>query len=163
MGPPSSDGYSHVQLATHSFNMQGRVCVMTGETCTALLVVVLLLGPASSSEGGHCSKDGCPDKLKTTGDASAQGWILLSAISDTITSVKDTIQYNAYRAAEGVYNTTAEFAENMYETIESFSERVRLVFREEFNSFLEIIWESALGTNPANGSKITKFDRLKFS
>lgn len=98
-------------------------------------------------ENGYCSKDGCPDELEEAGDRSAQSWNLFSAIRDTLTSVKDTIKYNVYKA----YNKTVEFAGNIYGVVEEFSERVRTVFKEEFTSFLEILWESAVGTNPENG------------
>ena len=115
----------------------------------SLVLLVLLLGSQSSREGpenGHCPENGCPDELEIAGDSSAQHWTLFSAIRDTLTSVKDTLKYNAYRAAEGAYNKTVEFAEGVYETIDSFAERVRDVFREEFSSFLDVLWEGAMGT-----------------
>ena len=119
------------------------------------LVLALLSGSAHSRrdpESGQCSEDGCPaDELEKVGDGSAQKWSIFSAISDTIISVKDTLKYHAYKKFEGIVNTTAEF---VYNKVEDFSERVRSVFREEFSSFLDIMWESAVGTDPANGRTV---------
>ena len=131
------------------------------------LLIPLLFGGAHSGrdlEDGHCSKDGCPpddklsrgggDELESVEDDShwsAQPWNVLYTITDTLTTVKDNLKYNAYKTVEGVYNTTTEFAGSVFDAVEEFSERVRGVFREEFTSFLENIWERAVGTDPANG------------
>ena len=84
------------------------------------------------------------------GDGSAQSWNIFSAIDD----FKDALKYTAYKKLEGMYNTTAKIADNIYSAVEDFSERVRSVFREEFSSFLEVMWESAVGTDPANGRTV---------
>ncbi|CAI8028632.1 hypothetical protein GBAR_LOCUS16309, partial [Geodia barretti] len=150
-----------------------------GRIARRFLVLALLYGLAHSQrdpESGHCSEDGCPaddgeprggrgggDELENVGDGSAQKWNIFSSISDAIISFKDTVKYNAYKKLEGMYNTTAEFADNIYSAVEDFSERVRSVFREEFSSFLDIMWESAVGTDPANSgadSLYLKFKRV---
>ena len=140
------------------------------QECVARTVLLfcaaaLLLGRASS--GGdpgseYCTRDdGCPEsprggeELATAGDASAQKWNIFSAISDAVTSVKDSVKYTVYKTAERVYNTTTKFAENVYVAVEDFTERVRRVFREEFSTFLEVLWESSVGTNPADGRQKT--------
>ena len=111
-------------------------------------------------DNGYCSRDGCADELEKAGSRSAQRvWSIFSSISNTLlTSVKDTIKYNAYKT----YNKTAEFAGNIREAVEDFSERVRTVFREEFSSFLEVLWERAVGTKPENG-KMESYMNFEFS
>ena len=125
-------------------------------------VVILLLangidstdGSSEPQDSQYCTEDDCPGEDNTVieVDSSTQRWNVFSTIQDTLTSVKDTIKYNVYKTGEGIYNTTAEFAEEVYTTVADFSERVRVVFREEFNSFLEVLWERAIGTDPANGT-----------
>ena len=55
-----------------------------------------------------------------------------------------------YVGSAHLHRSTPEF----YSAVEDFSERVRSVFREEFSSFLEVMWESAVGTDPANGRTV---------
>ena len=76
--------------------------------------------------------------------SSPQHWNVFSTIQDTLTSVKDSIQYT-------VYKKTTQFANSVYNTVHEFSEKVRSVFREEFNNFLELLWEKGIGTDPASG------------
>ena len=141
-----------------------------GRNARLFLVLALLSGSAHSQrdpESGHCTEDGCPaddgeprggrgggDELENVGDGSTQTWNPFSAISDALIYVKDTLKYTVYKKLEGMYNTTAKIADNIYSAVEDFSERVRSVFREEFSSFLDIMWESAVGTDPANGRTV---------
>ena len=67
---------------------------------------------------------------------SMQSWEIFSTIQKILTNVKDTIAHNA---------------KVVYEKLEDFADRVRNVFREEFGSFLEVLWERALGIAPESG------------
>ena len=103
----------------------------------------------------YCSEDGCPGEhnaLETASESSTQSWNIFSTITDTLTSLKDTVVYNLYKKSEEIYNKTAEFAEKVYSRISEFAEQVRVVFQEEFNNFLEVLWERAVGTDPAKGT-----------
>ena len=94
----------------------------------------------------YCSEDGCPGEhntLETASESSTQSWNVFSSIIDTLITVKDTIKYNVYKAG----SKTAE----VYNNIVNFAEQVRVVFREEFNTFVEVIWVVTVGTYPANG------------
>ena len=121
-----------------------------------------VLGP-DSAESQYCTDDGCDipgstiskprtsnvaesekGKLDTVSDSSAQQWDVLSTIRDTLTSVKDTVLYN-------VYTRPLEFAESVYDEVTEFAEKVRSVFREEFYYFLEVLWETGVGTDPKSG------------
>ena len=82
----------------------------------------------------HCSENGCPGEhntLETASESSTQPWNVFSTIKDTLTTVKDTIKYNVYKAGSTIYNKTEE----VYNKIADFAEKVRVVFREEFNTF----------------------------
>ena len=123
------------------------------------------LAGGDGPENQYCTDDSCdmhefepaPSVTVTAGgdgvqleekpDTSTQHWNVFSTITDYVTTVKDTVKFTVYKKA-------GEFADTVYETVDDFAERVRYVFREEFNYFLEVLWESAVGTNPANGESI---------
>ena len=123
------------------------------------------LGP-DNTESQYCTDDGCDipgstiskprtsneaeseeGELDTVPDSSAQQWDVLSTIQDTLTSVKDTVLYN-------VYTKPLEFAESVYDQATEFAEKVRSVFREEFYYFLEVLWETGVGTDPKSGKAL---------
>ena len=127
-----------------------------------LLALLLVSGGSNANEYYPIAKDGClsGDNLSncsevqlgtTGGDTSAQSWDIFSAMSDTLTSVRDSVLYNMYKTLQGTYNKTIEFAEDVVGAIDDFTERVRLVIREEFNSCLELFWGALFGNNPESG------------
>ena len=78
--------------------------------------------------------------------------VLTKALYNKAVKVAEVFYNKTKIVAEQVYNHTAEFAGKVYEKIEEFAEKVRIVLREEFDSFLEVIWEDgSLGGTYENG------------
>ena len=124
------------------------------------------LGP-DDTEGQYCTDHGCDIpgstisnprtsdaaesegfELDTVSDSSAQQWDVFSTIQDTLTSVKDTLLFNAY-------TKPLEFGKRVYNKATEYAEKVRTIFREEFSNFLEVIWETGVGTDPKSGKACT--------
>ena len=125
-----------------------------------LLGAVLLLAALSASgvDNGYCTDESCSEpnvadvaessgslwqSLSSTIRSSGsymQSWDIFSTIQEYLIKIKDTIVHNINKKAQEVY-----------EKLEDFADRVRNVFREEFGSFLEVLWERALGTAPESG------------
>ena len=129
----------------------------------AVLVLVLAakLRSGSSNANDYCTEDGCPSdtelppgddlQLVKEGGITASAWNFVSYAWDALNNLKDAVVRTGYKTAQGVYNKTAEFAQNVVLAVEDFAEKVREVFREEFNTYLELFWEATVGTNPESG------------
>ena len=131
----------------------------------ARAVLVLLLAAklrsGISNANEYCTEDGCPSdtelppgddlQLVKAGGITTSVWNLFSSLWDTINNAKDVVVRTAYKTFQGAYKKTAEFAQNVVLAIEDFAEKVREVFREEFNTYLELFWEATVGTNPESG------------
>ena len=83
---------------------------------------------------------------------------IYNTTAELVYEAKEIIMHNLDKSYEQLYkyyeeikNTTREFGQKVYDKAANFSERVRVVFREEFNNFLETIWEYGLGESVANG------------
>ena len=84
--------------------------------------------PSSSHSTAEDETDGDHHlQLVDKQDDSVQRWNVLSTISNTLTTVRDTVQHT-------VYKRTTEYAE-----------KVRSVVREEFYELLEGMWERSMG------------------
>ena len=83
---------------------------------------------------------------------------IYNTTAELVYEAKEIIMHNLDKSYEQLYkyyeeikNTTREFGQKVYDKAANFTERVRVVFREEFNNFLETIWEYGLGESVANG------------
>ena len=98
-----------------------------------------------NTDNGYCTDESCSeppsvaDVVQSSGSY-MQSWDIFSTIQEYLTKIQDTVVYNINKKAKEVY-----------EKLEDFADRVRTVFREEFGSFLEVLWERALGTAPESG------------
>ena len=146
----------------------GRQVKMEGRKRRVLLILALVSVALCGAEDGYCTEDSCSEgtELQDIGETSFQWWNLNEmgkyiinnikfnlyrkieqAQNATIASLKGTINgfevisNQTVKIAEAVYNKTAEFAGEVYERIEEFAEKVRDVLREEFDNFVELLWE----------------------
>ena len=133
-----------------------------------LLLSVLASSLALGRSEEYCQNDGCPsggelpassdNQSERKEDTALQSLGISSAIWSTMTWMKDTIVHNvynkttdAYKSFQGAYDKTAEFVDNLVVAVEDITDKVRHVFREEFNSYLAYFWDSVVGTNAESG------------
>ena len=104
-------------------------CTSTAEGCEETQGFSRAKSDAESSEDSEKEED--KNEMVVEEEGEVQNWNVLSTIQDTITSVKDTLVYTAYK----------------------FSENVRSVLREEFYQLMNGFFEYSVGalfTEPGN-------------
>ena len=107
-------------------------CTSTAEGCEETQGFSRAKSDAESSEDSEKEED---KDVMVEEEGEVQNWNVFSTIRDTITYVKDTLVYTAYKKAT------------------DFSENVRSVLREEFYQLMNVFFEYSVGalfTEPGN-------------
>ena len=145
---------------------------MEGREIRVLLALALVSVALCGAEDGYCTEDSCSEgtELQDIGETSFQWWNLnemvkyiintikfilyrkieqaQNATIDIVESLKGTITHRF----EVISNQTVKIAEAVYNKTAEFAEKVRDVLREEFDNFVELLWEEgSLEPIPVNG------------
>ena len=108
-------------------------CTSTAEGCEETQGFSRTKSDAESSENG--AKEDDKDVMVVEEEDTVQYWNVMSTITNTLTNVRDTLAYTAYKRAT------------------DFSESIRSVLREEFYQLMEGFFEYSVGalfTEPGN-------------